>query len=84
EAGMNKPLIDEGTAILQSSQERNMMLYGAVTYIKDNEYAVSMGRYVPYVVTSQDPPVRKLILSSRPLPMPMDNESWYVLKNAAV
>ena len=79
-----KPLIDDGTVILQSSLERNMMLYGAVTYIGENdEYASAIGRYIPYVVTEKDPPIRKLILSSRSLPMPVDVESWYVMKNVA-
>lgn len=79
-----KPLLDEGTAILQSSKERNMMLYGAVSYIgPDEEYESVMGTYVPYTVTEKDPPLKKLILTSRVLPMPVDIESWYVMKNAA-
>lgn len=81
---VNKPLIDDGTAILQSSQERNYMLYGAVSYIgEDDEYVSAAGSYNPYVVTEKDPPLKKLILSSRPLPMPVDIESWYVMKNVA-
>ena len=78
------PLIDAGTVIMQSSRERNMMLHGAVTYLnhRTRDYVSSMSEYVPYVVAEEDPPVRKLVLSSRCLPMPRDNESWYVLKNA--
>lgn len=76
------PLIDPKTAILQSSRESNMMLYGAVTYLDRNgEYVSEMGEYVPYVVSEYDPPVRKLIVSSRPLPMPRDIESWITLKD---
>lgn len=79
--GQVLPLIDETTAILQSSQERNMMLYGAVTYIDDSENRISaMSEYVPYTITLKEPPVRKLIVSSRPLPMPVDIEAWTVLK----
>ena len=82
--GKTKPLIDDGTVIMQSSQERNMMLYGAVTYIgNDDEYHSAMSEYVSYVVTEKDPPKKKLILSSRCLPMPVDIESWYVMKNVA-
>ena len=78
------PLMDPGTVIMQSSRERNMMLHGAVTYLnhRTREYVSSMSEYVPYVVAEEDPPVRKLVLSSRALPMPRDNESWYVLKQA--
>ena len=77
------PLIDPKTAILQSSREQNYMLYGAVTYIdpKTKEYVSSMNEYVPYRVVNEDPPVQKLIVASRPLPMPQDINSWLVLKN---
>ena len=83
ELGDLVPLIDPGTVILQSSRERNMMLYGRVVYIdsRTQDYVASIGEYTPYVVTEEDPPVRKLILASRCLPMPRDTQSWYVLKN---
>lgn len=79
----SKPLLDDTTAILQSSQEKNMMLYGAIAYIPDgaNDYVTVMDEYVPYVVVDRDPPMKKLIVSSRPLPMPVDNQSWLVFKN---
>ena len=82
--GQLVPLIDPGTVIMQSSRERNIMLHGAVTYLnpKTRDYVSSMSEYVPYVVTEEDPPMRKLVLSSRALPMPRDNEAWYVLKQA--
>lgn len=79
--GEIKPYVDDGTVIMQSSQEKNYMLYGAVTYIDHNgEDFISSNEYVPYVVTTQDPPTRKLIVASRPLPMPAKLNSWYVLK----
>ncbi len=76
------PMIDPKTAILISSRERNMMLYGAVTYIdaKTGEYVTEMGKYVPYTAWSVDPPAKEIYLASRPLPMPKDLESWYVMK----
>ena len=85
ENGNLVPVIDPDTVIMQSSKERNMMLHGTVTYLnpKTRDYVSSMSEYVPYVVAEEDPPVRKLVLSSRALPMPRDNESWYVLKNVA-
>lgn len=79
--GEIKPYLDDGTVIMQSSQEKDYMLYGAVTYIDHNgEDFISSNEYVPYIVTTQDPPTRKLIVASRPLPMPAKNNSWYVLK----
>lgn len=81
--GTLQPLIDPKTAILQSSREQNMMLHGAVIHIdqRTGGYVSEMSEYVPYVVTHEDPPVRKLIVSSRSLPMPQDIESWITLKN---
>lgn len=80
--GQVKPYIDDGTVIMQNSQEKNYMLYGAVNYIgDDDEFVTSMNDYVPYTITSKDPPVKKLIVASRPLPMPAQINSWYVLKN---
>ena len=82
--GTLKPVIDSGTVIMQSSRERNFMLYGAVTYIDDRtrQYVTEMTDYVPYVSVSTNPPERRLIVSARSLPMPRDVNSWYVLKNA--
>lgn len=78
------PVIDPGTVIMQSSRERNFMLYGAVTYIdpRTGQYVTEMTDYVPYVSVETNPPVRRLIVSARVLPMPRDVNSWYVLKNA--
>lgn len=83
-SGKMKSYIDEGTVILQSSQEKNFMLYGAVAYIDNNgSDFVSASEYAPYVAVSQNPPVRQLIVASRPLPMPADVSSWFVLKDVA-
>lgn len=76
-------VMDEATAILQSSRESNYMLYGAVNYVRDRQYVSEMGEYVPYIAVSEDPPAQKLIVSSRSLPMPRDIESWAVMKNVA-
>ncbi len=80
--GQALPLVDESTAILQSSQEKNMMLYGAVTYIDDNKNRITaMNEYVPYVLTIPESSERRLIVSSKPLPMPLDIDAWCVFKN---
>ena len=78
------PVIDPGTVIMQSSREKNFMLYGAITYIdpRTRQYVTEMAEYVPYVAVEFNPPSRKLIVSGRVLPMPRDVNSWYVLKNA--
>ena len=83
ENGELLPVMDPGTVIMQSSRERNMMLFGRIIYLdhRTRDYVSVVGEAVPYVVAEEDPPVRKLVLSSRCLPMPRDIESWYVLKN---
>ncbi len=83
EEGSLLPLVDAGNVIMQSSRERNFMLYGAVTYIdsRTRDYTTSIGEYCVYNVVEEDPPVRKLVLASRCLPMPRDTDSWYVLKS---
>lgn len=79
--GTVMPYMDTDAVIMQSSGERNLMLYGAVSYIDANQQEVSVtGEYVPYIAVSYDPPVKKLIVASRPLPMPRDIDSWAVLK----
>lgn len=80
-SGESKPYVDDDAVIIQSSKERNMMLYGAVTVIDESgQYMSESGQYVPSLDIQRDPPGRKLILSSRPLPMPVDVNAWYVLR----
>ena len=80
--GQTLPVIDAGTVIMQSSREANSMMFGAVTYIDDDdEYASALAEYVPYTVTDREHGIRKLIVASRPLPLPHDLQSWYTLKN---
>jgi hypothetical protein len=78
-----KPLIDPETVIMQSSEERNSMLYGLITLMdKTSGTHVSyMEEYVPHSWFTEDPPQRFISIKSRPLPMPHDLKSWLVLKN---
>ena len=79
--GQNLPVMDAGTAILQSSRESNFMLFGAVSYVENRAHVTSVGEYIPRTTWSEDPSVQKLIVMSRPLPMPRDIDSWAVMKN---
>jgi hypothetical protein len=77
-----KPLIDPETVIMQSSEERNSMLYGLITLVDNSGNFVSyMEEYVPNSWFTQKPPQRFCSISSRPLPMPHDMKSWLVLKD---
>ena len=76
-----KPIIDPETVIIQNSVERNSMLYGAITSIdKAGNHVTYMREYVPHTWFTEDPPQKFISISSRPLPMPHDLKSWYVLK----
>ncbi|MBQ7733867.1 MAG: major capsid protein, partial [Synergistaceae bacterium] len=76
-----KPIIDPETVIIQSSREQNSMLYGAITEIDDGgEYVTHMQQYVPRKWFTKNPSQKFVGISSRPLPMPHDLKSWYVLK----
>lgn len=76
-----KPIVDPETVIMQSSQEQNSMLYGAVTLIDSGgNYVTHMEEYVPNSWFTQKPPQKFVSISSRPLPMPHDLKSWIVLK----
>ena len=76
------PMISPSTAMLLSSRARNLMIYGAVTYIdrRTGEYVTEMRDYVPYTNASVNPPVKELYMGSRPLPVPVDLGSWCVVK----
>ena len=82
ESGGSLPYFDVDCAILQNSRESNYMLYGAVTYIdsKSGEYVTEMNEFIPRTWSEVDPPVKHISVMSRPLPMPVDVDSWYVLK----
>ena len=77
--GTAKPLVDPETVIIQSSKEQNSMLYGAVTFIKNGEFATSIAEYTPRTWTEENPSQKFIEIRSRPLPMPHDLKSWRVL-----
>jgi hypothetical protein len=78
-----KPLVDPETVIMQSSEERNSMLYGVITLMDkaSGTHVSYMEEYVPHSWFTEDPPQRFISIKSRPLPMPHDLKSWLVLKD---
>ena len=76
-----KPLVEPETVIIQSSAEKNSMLYGAITHVdKAGNFVTRMDEYVPRTWVTENPSQKFIEISSRPLPMPHDLKSWYVLK----
>jgi hypothetical protein len=78
-----KPLVDPETVIMQSSEERNSMLYGCITLMDkaSGTHVSHMEEYVPHSWFTEEPPQRFISIKSRPLPMPHDLKSWLVLKD---
>ena len=77
-----KPLLDPETVIIQSSREKNSMLYGMITRVDktSGNFVNYMQEYVPHTWWTENPSQKFISISSRPLPMPHDLKSWYVLK----
>ncbi len=76
-----KPLLDPETVIIQSSRESNSMLYGMITQVdKGGNFVTHMQQYVPNTWWTENPSQKFVSISTRPLPMPHDLKSWYVLK----
>ena len=77
-----KPLVDPQTVIIQSSREKNSMLYGAVLQVdkKTENFVRHVGEYIPRTWITENPSQKFIEIASRPLPMPHDLKSWYVLK----
>jgi DNA-binding transcriptional regulator YhcF (GntR family) len=77
-----KPLVPEGELVLISSNANYSMYYGAITLIDENtkEFRTVEGKYVPDTWVKRKPARRFLQLSSAPLSVPHDVDSWFVAK----
>lgn len=69
-------LIPTGKVLVASTSMRNKMLYGV---IKDLQIGSFMKPRVPKQWEQQEPSERYIKISSRPLPCPLDLDSWVVL-----
>ncbi len=74
-----QPIIPEGTVLIASTG-MNKMLYGAVTQVEKGVFTTYEASRVPKVWADEENEVQKVRLSSRPLPVPEDVDSWCVLK----
>lgn len=79
DAGVEQPMVPEGH-ILMASRGMNKIIYGAVTQIEDGNFVTIEGTRIPKYWADADNDIKKLRLSSRPLPVPDDVDGWYVAK----
>jgi hypothetical protein len=77
-----KPLVPEGELVLISSNADYSMYYGAITLIDEatKEFRTVEGKYVPDTWVKRKPARRFLQLSSAPLSVPHEVDSWFVAK----
>ena len=76
----DKPLVPTDSLALLSTNADYSMYYGAITLIKepDGNFMTGEGKYVPDTWTKRKPARRFLNLSSAPLCVPHDVDSWFV------
>lgn len=77
--GQEQPMIPENTVII-GSIGMNRLFYGAVTQMENGNFVTIEGPRVPKVWNDENNDIRKIRITSRPLPVPDDVDSWYVLE----
>lgn len=77
-----KPLVPEGMLAMLSSSANYSMYYGAITLVDPHTetFRTVEGKYVPDSWVTRRPAKRTLQLSSAPLCVPHDVDSWFVAK----
>lgn len=78
----NKPLIPDGYIGLFSTKVDFFMAYGSITLLnsKTGEFSTVENARVPDTYIKKHPDRKILQLNSRPLPCPVEVDSWYIAK----
>ena len=77
--GEEESMIPSGTVLLGHSGGEGQIEYGLVTQMEDKKFRSYEGKLVPKVWADENDEVKKLRLTSRPLPRPFDVDSWSVI-----
>lgn len=77
--GEDESIIPPGTVLLGHSAGEGQIEYGLVTQMEDKKFCSYEGKLVPKVWADENNEVKKIRLTSRPLPRPFDVESWAVI-----
>lgn len=75
-----KPIVPSGTVALLSTEADFSMAYAAITIAKDDDLVTYEADRVPDSWTEKRPARKILQLSSKPLPVPKEVNSWFVAK----
>lgn len=77
--GEEEPMMPLGSVLLGHSTGEGQIEYGLVTQMEDKKFHSYEGKLVPKVWVDESSEVKKVRLTSRPLPRPFDVESWAVI-----
>lgn len=75
-----KPIVPDGTIALISTEAEFTMAYAAITIAKGDDLVTYEADRVPDSWTEKRPARKILQLSSKPLPIPKEVNSWFVAK----
>ncbi len=78
--GEDEAMVPEGTVLLGHSSGEGQIEYGLVTQMEDKVFRSYEGKLVPKVWADENSEVKKVRLTSRPLPRPFDVDSWAVIQ----
>lgn len=77
--GEDEAIIPPGTVLMAHSGGEGQIEYGLVTQMEDKKFRSYEGRLVPKVWADENDEIKKVRLTSRPLPRPYDVDSWAVI-----
>ncbi|MEX3625841.1 major capsid protein [Viridibacillus arvi] len=76
-----KSMVPEGTVLVASSSAQNKMAYAAVTIMGDDDsFETIEAERIPEAWAERRPARQFVQLNSKPLPIPAEVNSWYLLK----
>lgn len=76
--GTEQPMLPEGTVIVANSSGIGSFEYGSVTQMEEGKFITYDAEIIPKQWDDDKNEVKMLRLTSRPLPVPRDVDSWYV------
>lgn len=79
ETGKPEAYLDTGRILMLTSEaKQNRMIYGAYTFVDENDsFQTVEGRYCPEIFTDRRARTQTVMVTSRPLPAPYKNDSWW-------
>ncbi len=77
--GEEESIIPPGTVLMAHSDGEGQIEYGLVTQMEDKKFRSYVGRLVPKIWADETDEVKKVRMTSRPLPRPYNVDSWAVI-----